>query len=131
MKELKMIIHEYYQVLDMIPDRTRHREQVQARAAMMVALKKYRPYSVVGRAFDLDHATVIHHCKNHEGNMLSWDGYEEKYKVAEAMCDRSIRYKTFQAKLKSIRAEINRLQEMEQAMIDKVESVQKNSETHE
>lgn len=131
MKDIKVVVDEYYQVLGMHPDRSRQREQVQARAAMMVALKKYKPYTTVGRAFELDHATVIHHCKNHEGNMISWDGYEEKYKIAEAMCDRTIKYKTIQAKIKSIRNEISRLQRMEKAMMEKVRIVNENREENE
>ena len=126
MNDVKVVVDEYYQVLGMHPDRTRQREQVQARAAMMVALKKYKPYTTVGRAFGLDHATVIHHCKNHEGNMVTWDGYEEKYKIAEAMCDRTIKYKTIQAKLQSIRTEIKRLQRMEEAMMEKVRITNEN-----
>ena len=61
--EIEQVIREYYDLLGLEYSKSRVREQVQARAAMMVALKKYKPYSVVGRAFDMDHATVIHHCK--------------------------------------------------------------------
>lgn len=115
----------------MKPDRSRLREQVQARAAMMVALRKYKTCALVGRVFDMDHATVIHHEKNHEGNMLSWDGYEEKYRIAESMCDQTIRYKTLEAKLTSIRSEIRRLQRVEEAMMDRVRIINENRKDHE
>lgn len=118
--EIEQVIREYYDLLGLEYSKSRVREQVQARAAMMVALKKYKPYSVVGRAFDMDHATVIHHCKNHEGNLATWGGYAEKFDIAKAMCAKTIKYKTVQAKLKSVRHEIKRLQRIEFEMMKRV-----------
>lgn len=118
--EIEQVITEYYDLLGLELSKSRVREQVQARAAMMVALKKYKTYSVVGRAFGMDHATVIHHVKNHEGNMSTWDGYSDKFDIAKAMCAKTIKYQTVQAKLNSVRHEIKRLQRIEFEMMKRV-----------
>lgn len=128
MESDKMVIDEYYNLLGIVQNNSRKREQVQARAAMMVALKKFKTCSAVGRLFGMDHATVVHHCKNHAGNMATWDGYHEKYDVAEAMCAKNITHRTVQAKLDSIRNEIQRLQEVEKIMMSKVKGQLKSSE---
>jgi hypothetical protein len=116
-KRIESMLDEYYTALGLERDNSRHREQVQARAAMMVALKKYMTASASGRVFGLDHATALHHGKKHEANMKYWDGYAHKFKLARRMCHFGLGFKTLNAKLDAVREEIEKLRTLERKLI--------------
>ena len=111
--EIESLIKEYYRVLKITPNKSRKAEQVKARAAMMVALRKYSTTMTIGDVFGVDHSTVVHHSKKHRDNVRFWTGYKSCFITAERMCSVTIKYKTTQAKLKSVRTQISRLQRME------------------
>lgn len=111
--EIKNLINEYYRVLELTPDKSRKAEQVKARAAIMVALRKYTTATAIGKAFGSDHSTVVHHTKKHKDNLKYWNGYSSCFRTAERLCMVTMRYKTTQAKIKSVRTQIARLKRME------------------
>lgn len=111
--EIKNLINEYYRVLKIKPDKSRTAEQVKARAAMMVALRKYTTTMNIGQAFGVDHSTVVHHTKKHKENLKFWTGYKSCSITAERLCKLTMKYKSTQAKLKSVRTQISRLRWME------------------
>lgn len=107
--EFDILVKEYYITLKLYRDRTRRKEQVQARAALMSALKKYMGVTEIGRLFEMNHATIINHTKKHGFNKVSWPGYEEKYDIASAMCASMFKFKTIQGRIRSVEKEIQRL----------------------
>ena len=111
--EIESLIKEYYRVLKITPNKSRKAEQVKARAAMMVALRKYSTTMTIGDVFGVDHSTVVHHSNKHKDNLKFWTGYKSCFITAERMCSVTIKYKTTQAKLKSVRTQISRLRRME------------------
>jgi len=115
--EMKSLLTGYYLELGLTPNRTRMKEQVQARAAVMVALRQYTTTTAIGKLFDMDHSSVVHHCKKHDVNMVYWKGYAKMFEVAKKHC-KTLRYKSRQAKLKTVRLEINRLKRLERNLIE-------------
>jgi hypothetical protein len=111
--EIESLIKEYYRVLKITPNKSRKAEQVKARAAMMVALRKYSTTMLIADVFGVDHSTVVHHSKKHRDNVRFWTGYKSCFITAERMCSVTMKYKTTQAKLKSVRTQISRLRRME------------------
>jgi|GEM_PF-4344824 hypothetical protein len=115
--EMKSLLAGYYLELGLTPSRTRMKEQVQARAAVMVALRQYTTTTAIGKLFDMDHSSVVHHCKKHDANMVYWKGYAKMFEIAKKHC-KTLRYKSRQAKLKTVRLEINRLKRLERNLIE-------------
>ena len=111
--EIESLIKEYYRILKITPNKSRKAEQVKARAARMVALRKYSTTMTIGSVFGVDHSTVVHHSKKHRDNLRFWTGYKSCFITAERMCSVTMKYKTTQAKLKSVRTQISRLRRME------------------
>ena len=68
MEDLSKILKEYYEEICLIPNNTRETEQVYARSAMMVSMRKYMTLMQIGRIFYKNHATIHHAVKNHEIN---------------------------------------------------------------
>ena len=115
--EMKALLTGYYLELGLTPSKTRMKEQVQARAAIMVALREYTTTTAIGKLFGMDHSSVVHHCRKHDDNVLYWKGYAKMFDIAKKHC-RTLRYKSRQAKLKTVRLEINRLKRIEQKLIE-------------
>jgi len=108
--EIKRLQEEYYATLDLTPNTSRKAPQVQARAALMVAMAQHMTKTEVGKSFGRDHSTVVHHTGQHEANLFSWDGYEDKYLLAVRLCNTHLRYNSIESKLKTIRIQIKRLE---------------------
>jgi hypothetical protein len=108
--DIKRLQEEYYATLNLTPNISRKAPQVQARAALMVAMAHYMTKTEVGKSFGRDHSTVIHHQRQHEGNLFSWDGYEEKYLLAVRLCSVHLQYNSIEEKLTTIRIQIKRLE---------------------
>ena len=108
----KRLIDEYYSVLKITPDKSRKAPQVQARAALMVAMAKHMTKTAVGQIFGYDHSTIVHHEGQHEANLFSWGGYKDRYLLAERMCDTHLKYNTIENKLTSIKVQIKRLERL-------------------
>ena len=108
--DIKRLQEEYYATLDLTPNTSRKAPQVQARAALMVAMAHYMTKTEVGKSFVKDHSTVIHHQRQHEANLFSWDGYEDKYMLAVRLCNVHLRYNSIEEKLTTIRIQIKRLE---------------------
>ena len=108
--DIKRLHEEYYATLDLTPNTSRKAPQVQARAALMVAMAHYMTKTEVGKSFVKDHSTVIHHQRQHEANLFSWDGYEDKYMLAVRLCNVHLRYNSIEDKIKTIRIQIKRLE---------------------
>tara|TARA_B100001059_G_scaffold77361_1_gene75038 strand:- start:9044 stop:9493 length:450 start_codon:yes stop_codon:yes gene_type:complete len=68
MEDLSKVLTEYYDEINLIPNDSRETEQVYARSAMMVSMRKYMTLMQIGRIFDKNHATIHHAVKNHEIN---------------------------------------------------------------
>ena len=123
--EGRQILKEYYHVLGLKPDRTRHQEQVKARAAMMTAMRQNDLTTTsIAKLFDSDHSTVIHHTKKHEANLATWPGYEKNYIAAVRLCGETLRYKAWQSKLHSVKASIARLKRVQQKLEETIQSKQ-------
>jgi len=56
---------------------------------------------------------VVHHSKKHKENLKFWVGYKSCSVTAERLCKLTMKYKSTQAKLKSVRTQISRLRWME------------------
>ena len=108
--DIKRLHEEYYATLDLTPNTSRKAPQVQARAALMVAMAHYMTKTEVGKSFVKDHSTVIHHQRQHEANLFSWDGYEDKYLLAVRLCNVHLRYNSIEEKLTTIKIQIKRLE---------------------
>ena len=108
--DIKRLQEEYYATLDLTPNTSRKAPQVQARAALMVAMAQHMTKTEVGKSFGKDHSTVIHHQGQHEANLFSWEGYEEKYLLAVRLCNVHLRYNSIEDKIKTIRIQIKRLE---------------------
>ena len=108
--DIKRLQEEYYATLNLTPNTSRKAPQVQARAALMVAMAHYMTKTEVGKSFGRDHSTVIHHQRQHEGNLFSWEGYEEKYLLAVRLCSVHLQYNSIEEKLTTIRIQIKRLE---------------------
>tara|TARA_R110002020_G_scaffold384754_1_gene595730 strand:+ start:4122 stop:4493 length:372 start_codon:yes stop_codon:yes gene_type:complete len=109
-EDIKELHEEYYATIGISPNSSRKADQVQARAALMVAMANHITKSATGKSFGKDHSTVIHHQNQHEANMLSWKGYEEKYLIAYRLCCLYLKYKSVKRKLKTVRIQIKRLE---------------------
>jgi hypothetical protein len=83
MEELSDILEAYYYEINIIPENNRKLDQVYARSAMMVAMRKYMTLMQVGRVFGKNHATIHHAVKNHEQNHQWSAMYRFFYDVAE------------------------------------------------
>jgi len=129
MSELKLIIDSYYESIRLVQSNTRVKEQVQARAAIMTALRRYKTTIAIADAFGMDHSTVVYHEHNHEANMSSWPGYDDKFFLARRMCNKTLRFKSLEQKLKSIKIEISRLKNLEQRLNEHI--TEKNQLTDE
>lgn len=118
--EVQSLIEDYYKVLGIKPSKSRKTEQVQARAAIMVALRRHRTTVHLGKVFDCSHCTIVHHCQKHADNMLTWAGYNNKYKVAENMCSMLFKNKSLEGRLKHIQWQIKRLSSVEKSLIETI-----------
>ena len=55
MEELTTLLRAYYEEIGIVPNGTRQEDQVFARSAMMVAMRKYMTLMQIGRIFGKDH----------------------------------------------------------------------------
>ena len=123
--EMQSIIKEYYHVIGLTPDKSRHQEQVKARAAMMCAMREFKLSTKdIGSVFDTDHSTVCHHAKKHEANMEHWPGYRSNYIAAARLCNETMKYKAMQHKLKYVNAQLKRLSKMKDLLEETIQSNQ-------
>jgi hypothetical protein len=83
MDELGQVLKAYYNEIGVIPDGSRRLNQVFARSAMMVAMRKYMSLHQVGKVFGKNHATIHHAGRKHEENMDWSEGYRYYYEVAQ------------------------------------------------
>lgn len=83
MEDLGEVLQAYYDTIGVIPDNTRKLDQVYARSAMMVALRKYMTLHQLGRVFGKNHATIHHAVKNHEMNHDWSEMYRYFYDTAK------------------------------------------------
>tara|TARA_R110000782_G_scaffold79933_1_gene158469 strand:+ start:204 stop:653 length:450 start_codon:yes stop_codon:yes gene_type:complete len=101
MEDLSKVLKEYYQEIRIIPNNTRQTDQVFARSAMMVAMRKYMTLHQIGRIFGKNHATIHHAVKNHENN----SNWSEMYRFYHANAKQML----LDCPIKSIQSD-NRLQ---------------------
>jgi hypothetical protein len=120
--EMKLLVEEYYKVFGITPSKRRITRQVQARAAMMSALRQYSTTTAIGELFSMDHSSVVHHTRKHEANMSMWAGYKEFFFVAQKMCRQVFKNKTIQGKIKSVQLEIRRLKSIEKRLTENLNS---------
>lgn len=83
MEELGEVLSAYYESIGIIPENSRKLDQVYARSAMMVALRKYMTLHQVGRVFGKNHATIHHAVKNHDNNHSWSEMYRFYYQTAK------------------------------------------------
>ena len=121
-EQLENILQDYYTVLNITPSRRRHKYLVQARAAMMVAMRKYTTTTIIAAIFEMDHSSIVYHTKMHEANMVSWGGYAKKFRLARKMCNKTMRFKSMAAKLKHVRSEMVRLKKTEEIIVNQFKS---------
>ena len=82
MEDLSIVLKEYYEKIVIIPRNTRELDQVYARSAMMVAMRKYMTLHQIGRIFGKNHATIHHAVKNHEQNHNWSEMYRYYHSIA-------------------------------------------------
>tara|TARA_R110002153_G_scaffold125662_1_gene272780 strand:+ start:245 stop:688 length:444 start_codon:yes stop_codon:yes gene_type:complete len=85
MEELTSLLGLYYEEIGIVPNGTRQDDQVFARSAMMVAMRKYMTLMQIGRIFGKDHSTAHHANKKHEENYNWSEMYRFFYKTAQQM----------------------------------------------
>ena len=85
MDELGLVLKAYYQEINVIPNGSRTLDQVFARSAMMVAMRKYMSLHQVGKVFGKNHATIHHAGRKHEENM-DWSESSVSTRTQEANC---------------------------------------------
>tara|TARA_A200000159_G_scaffold162141_1_gene185399 strand:- start:1518 stop:2009 length:492 start_codon:yes stop_codon:yes gene_type:complete len=123
--EMQSIIKEYYHVIGLTPNKSRHQEQVKARAAMMCAMREFKLSTKdIGSVFDTDHSTVCHHAKKHDANLEHWPGYRNNFIAAARLCNETMKYKAMQSKLKYVNAQLNRLNKMKNLLQETIQSKQ-------
>ena len=83
MDELGQVLKAYYNEIGVIPDGSRRLNQVFARSAMMVAMRKYMSLHQVGKVFGKNHATIHHAVKNHDTNHSWSEMYRFFYQTAK------------------------------------------------
>lgn len=83
MEKLGEVLEAYYESIGIIPENSRKLDQVYARSAMMVALRKHMTLHQVGRVFGKNHATIHHAVKNHEQNHKWSEMYRFFYQTAK------------------------------------------------
>ena len=120
---MKSIIKEYYHVIGLTPNKSRHQEQVKARAAMMCAMRQFKLSTTdIGKVFDTDHSTVCHHARKHDENLKHWPGYRKNYIAAARLCNETMKYKAMQSKLKYVNAQLNKLNRMKKDLEETIQS---------
>jgi hypothetical protein len=123
--EIQSIIKEYYHVIGLTPDKSRHQEQVKARAAMMSAMRQFKLTATsIAQVFGSDHSTVCYHSKKHESNMEHWPGYRANFIAAARLCNETMKYKAMQSKLKYVNTQLNRLNRMKINLEETIQSKQ-------
>ena len=121
--EMQSILKEYYHVIGLTPNKSRHQEQVKARAAMMSAMRQFKLTTKdIGSVFDTDHSTVCHHAKKHEANLEHWPGYRSNFIAAARLCNETMKYKAMQSKLKYVNAQLNRFGKMKKDLEEIIQS---------
>lgn len=121
--ETATILKEYYHVLKIKPDKSRHQEQVKARAAMMTAMRQCELTTTsIAEVFGTDHSTVVYHSQKHDANMKSWRGYSSYYITAVRLCGETLKFRAWQSKLKSVKASIARLQRVQEQLEQTIKS---------
>tara|TARA_R100000315_G_scaffold62410_1_gene43813 strand:+ start:1000 stop:1398 length:399 start_codon:yes stop_codon:yes gene_type:complete len=110
---VKKVMDEYSKAVHVdIRKKRRQVYVVQPRAALMVAMSKEMPVVEVARAFDMNHATVLHHKRKHLGNLDHWVGYKDKYEIARAMCDAWLRRERIERAINRVNNKIESLQDV-------------------
>jgi len=123
--EMQSILKEYYHVIGVIPNKSRHQEQVKARAAMMTAMRQFKiTATAIANVFGSDHSTVCYHCKKHESNMEHWPGYRRYFIAAARLCNETMKYKAMQSKLKYVNAQLTRFNRMKKDLEETIQSNQ-------
>jgi len=121
MKEsAKRLVDDYYRVIGVTPEKGRRRPQVAARAAMMVAMRKYLSLSVIGSLFDAHHTTVIHHSNKHDANMRWLDDYKSYYDAARYLCSATLGKQEESIKVRIIDNQINNLKRIKKEIINSI-----------
>jgi len=124
-QEGEKILRQYYYTLNLVPNKSRRQEQVKARAAMMTAMRQCNlTTTAIAEIFGTDHSTVVHHSQKHEANLATWTGYEKNYITAVRLCGETLKYRTWQAKLKSVKANISRLKRLQSKLEETIQSNQ-------
>jgi hypothetical protein len=67
---------------EVIEDNSRLRYFVESRAALGNAMRPYATLVQIGKLFNKDHSTFVHHRKEHDGLMLHSPDYLRKYSLA-------------------------------------------------
>lgn len=120
--EFEILQSEYYFTLKLKRDRTRKREQLQARTALIVAVSKYLRVTEVASLMEMHHANIGHHKEKHKFNYISWPGYAEKYDIASSMCSYMFEFKTEQARIRSVEREIERLKRVKRMLTKQIKN---------
>ncbi len=120
---MQSIIQEYYHVIGIIPNKSRHQEQVKARAAMMCAMRQFKLSTTdIGKVFDTDHSTVCHHARKHQANMDHWPGYRRNFIAAARLCNETMKNKVMQSKLRYVNAQLSRYSKMKKDLEETIQS---------
>ena len=128
---VKKVMDEYSKAVHV--DIRRKRRQVyvvQPRAALMVAMTKEMPVIEVARAFDMNHATVLHHKRKHLGNLDHWVGYRDKYEIARVMCDAWLRRERIERAIDRVNNKIESLQDVEKKLNQRLNNEQLQVQDH-
>lgn len=118
--EAAIIISHYHELINIEPDGTRHAEQIKAKAPMINALCSYMTKSGVARVYKHNHATIIHHIRKHEGNMVSWPGYKENFEIASSITRRAHASQSRASKVVSLEAQIEFLEKQKSMIKNKI-----------
>jgi len=121
--EMQSIIKEYYHVIGITPNTSRHQEQVKARAAMMSAMRQFKLTTTeIARVFGADHSTVCYHSSKHESNLDHWPGYRDNFIAASRLCNETMKYKAIQSRMKYVNSQLARFNRMKKDLEETIQS---------
>jgi|TARA_R110002049_G_scaffold178751_5_gene345855 hypothetical protein len=84
---VKETVNKIYETLGIARSNSRKRINVQARAAISVALKPYCNTYEIGEAVERDRSTCSFYTSKHFTNMDYWPGYSDIYNTAKEVVD--------------------------------------------
>jgi hypothetical protein len=106
----------FYSAIHLIPNSSRHQEQVKARAALAKAFEPHAVQEESAIVLGKERSTLCHALRQHDGWITTWDGYEDRYVIAKEIVDRRMCSVSIKGRINGIQNRINFLEEEKQLL---------------